>query len=275
MCFDQPSSATFAAVGALVAMIANRKLKSMGGGAARGANRFSIGVAYFVLMEALQAVQYSYIDQCESSTNQLLTILGFAHICGQPYFTHVMCGAFYHPKSTRGIQNAFTLSMCVVAGLAFFMRYIFAVVYPLSDYIPLDGKACPNTEWIRASSLTPGGENASCTFNGNYHLAWSVPMYQPTYLTPGPFIHCFVMFVPFLLTPGFLAKGFGIFLFLTGPYMASVVTPNLNEQASVWCFFSIAQITLMFCGVLLTQGPAKEEAPSGGRRRSSRGKKSE
>ena len=35
-------------------------------------------------------------------------------------------------------------------------------------------------------------------------------MYQPTYLTPGPFIHCFVMFVPFLLTPGFLAKGFGV-----------------------------------------------------------------
>ena len=107
-----------------------------------------------VLMETLQGVSYWYIDQCESKTNELLTVLGFLHICGQPYFTHVMCGAFYHPKSTRGIQNAFTLSMCVVAGLAFFMRYIFAVVYPLSDYIPLDGKACPNTEWIRASSLT-------------------------------------------------------------------------------------------------------------------------
>jgi len=28
----------------------------------------------------------------------------------------------------------------------------------------------------------------------------------------------------------------------------------LNEQPSIWCFFSIVQITLMFCGVLASQG---------------------
>jgi preprotein translocase subunit SecF len=40
----------------------------------------------------------------------------------------------------------------------------------------------------------------------------------------------------------------GCFLFLFGPFLAGLITPNLMEQASVWCFFSIAQIAIMlFC----------------------------
>jgi len=37
----------------------------------------------------------------------------------------------------------------------------------------------------------------------------------------------------------------GVFLFAFGPYLASWFTPNLMEQASIWCFFSIAQIAIM------------------------------
>ena len=41
-----------------------------------------------------------------------------------------------------------------------------------------------------------------------------------------------------------------------------------NEQASIWCFFSIAQIAAMFVGVLL-MGSDKGEAASGPRARAS------
>jgi hypothetical protein len=46
-------------------------------------------------------MSYSYIDQCGpgDTMNQLLTVLGFAHICGQPYFTHVRP---LHPSPSRG-----------------------------------------------------------------------------------------------------------------------------------------------------------------------------
>merc|ERR1712086_977350 len=61
-------------------------------------------------------------------------------------------------------------------------------------------------------------------------------------------IHSFMMFVPFcVVKPGFLAPGF--FLWLTGPYMAAWITPNLMEQASIWCFSSISQIGLMLFAV--------------------------
>lgn len=77
-------------------------------------------------------------------------------------------------------------------------------------YVPLEVDAThPATEWLRSTSDTPGGTNGTCTFQGNgdsHHLAWSVPMYQPTYFTPSVFIHSFVMFAPFLATPGLHAK---------------------------------------------------------------------
>ena len=220
------------------AAYAHRVLTGKGGAAERGATRFTAGVLYFVLMETLQGLSYSVIDQCESATNHALTVLGFAHICGQPYFTHLMCGAFYRREGKRGIQNDFVLRLCVVAGGAFFMRYVLAaydVRVAGQNYIPLDGVACPNTEWIRASTATPGGANTTCTFSGSMHLAWSLPLYQPTYFTPSVFIHSFVMFAPFAVTPGVEAKVFGLFLFLTGPYMSTLLTVRPPHAISA-CF---------------------------------------
>jgi hypothetical protein len=45
--------------------------------------------------------------------------------------------------------------------------------------------------------------------------------------------------------------------------MSTLITDDLNEQASIWCFFSICQITLMFCGVLGLQmkGSSAKEPP--------------
>jgi len=37
----------------------------------------------------------------------------------------------------------------------------------------------------------------------------------------------------------------GVFLWALGPYLASWITPNIQEQASIWCFMSIAQIGIM------------------------------
>lgn len=37
----------------------------------------------------------------------------------------------------------------------------------------------------------------------------------------------------------------GLFLWLTGPFLAAYISPNLFEQASIWCFFSISQIAIM------------------------------
>jgi hypothetical protein len=95
-----------------------------------------------------------------------------------------------------------------------------------------------SSEWLRGDKI--------CTFNGKYHLAWSVPMSDPSYLVPGAQIHSFLMYAPFFALwekKGMIIQG--AFLFFTGPFLAAWVSSNLFEQASIWCFFSIAQITSM------------------------------
>eukprot|EP00656_Telonema_subtile_P051370 TRINITY_DN6886_c0_g1_i3.p2 TRINITY_DN6886_c0_g1~~TRINITY_DN6886_c0_g1_i3.p2 ORF type:complete len:148 (-),score=39.20 TRINITY_DN6886_c0_g1_i3:184-627(-) len=100
--------------------------------------------------------------------------------------------------------------------------------------------ANPSTEWLRGRSL--------CTFKTQsmYHLGWSIPMADPTYVIQGAGIHSFLMFAPFFAL--YEKKGMviqGSFLFAFGPGLASMISPNLMEQASIWCFFSIAQIAIM------------------------------
>ncbi len=51
---------------------------------------------------------------------------------------------------------------------------------------PMVGNALASTEWLRGEKL--------CTWKGNYHLAWSVPMADPTYNVMGAGIHSFLMF---------------------------------------------------------------------------------
>ncbi len=97
-----------------------------------------------------------------------------------------------------------------------------------------------STEWLRGMSL--------CTFKTKsmWHLGWSVPMADPSYYVMGASIHSFLMFAPFFVL--YEKKGMilqAVFLFIFGPVTASLISSNLMEQASIWCFFSIAQISIM------------------------------
>ncbi len=71
-------------------------------------------------------------------------------------------------------------------------------------------------------------------------------MADPSYYVMSASIHSFLMFAPFFAL--YEKKGMiiqGLFLFFFGPVMASMFSSNLMEQASIWCFFSIAQISIM------------------------------
>lgn len=198
------------------------------------------GVFFFFTMELLQAVQYFFIAPninspiCDTIINQVLTVLGFAHICLQPYFCHVINAALTKNEKYKD-RYMIIKRLCLIGGSMLFSRWLLSYVWEttLGD--------AQSTEWLRGQKL--------CTFRGNYHLAWSVPMADPTYVIPGAAIHSFLMFAPFFAL--YEKKGMvlqGVFLFVFGPYLAGLITPNLFEQASIWCFFSIAQIAIMlFC----------------------------
>merc|ERR1711916_153546 len=183
-----------------------------------------------------------------------------AHICLQPLFTHVINSSLTRSKTLLS-QYKIIYRLCVLSGMMLFSRSLLAefggptwVKQPvISSYDNFTGIAppengCGTAEWLRGSEL--------CTYSGKYHLAWSVPMADATYWVPAASTHSFMMFAPFFVLKWdranslkeYLFRGMaiqGFFLWLAGPYLASWITPNLQEQASIWCFFSIAQITIM------------------------------
>jgi hypothetical protein len=228
-------SGAFAAIGLFLSWWVYSKTKN---------TSLASGVFFFFTMEFLQAIQYFFIadtidsPECETTINKVLTVLGYLHICLQPYFCHVINSAL--TRNPQYIDRYVLIKrLCLIGGALLFSRYLLADVWEQSD------RFAKSTEWLRGSKL--------CTFRGKYHLAWSVPLADNSYVIPGVSLHSFLMFAPFFaLYEKRTMLIQGMFLFATGPYLAAYITPDLMEQASIWCFFSIAQIAFMLFAIRAT-----------------------
>lgn len=233
MCFTGEMSAAFAAMGLLASWWVYSRTHN---------TELASGIFFFFTMEFLQAVQYYFIADslespvCESMVNQLLTLAGFLHICLQPYFCHVINCSLTKSEKYRDRYSVIK-RLCLIGGFMLFARHFLSYIPTLNTMDVSDYKS---TEWLRGEKL--------CTFKTKamVHLGWSVPMADPSYYVQGAGIHSFLMFAPFFAL--YEKKGMvvqGLFLFLFGPVMAALISDNLMEQASIWCFFSIAQIVVM------------------------------
>ncbi len=228
MCFSKEMSGAFAGIGLFTSWWIYSKTKNA---------ELAGAVFFFFTMELLQSIQYFFIAPnldspiCDEIINQILTILGYLHICLQPYFCISMSSAL--ARSPRHRDRCMIIKrLCLLGAAMLFSRFLLAYVWPGT----LDGKK--STEWLRGEKL--------CTFKGAHHLAWSIPFADSTYVIPGISLHSFLMFAPFFALyekRGSIIQG--IFLFITGPLLAGWISPDLMEQASIWCFFSIAQIIIM------------------------------
>jgi hypothetical protein len=249
MCFDQKSSFGFSAMGLFGAWWVHKKTNNL---------ELASGVFFFFTMEFLQGLQYFVIAEdlqsswCDNWINQFLTMLGFLHICLQPYYCHVINASLTNSPKYK-LKYDVIKRLCLIGGGCLFVRFLLGwadtlglfdiTMFPMTSNtmdvsFPAGADTGKSTEWLRGEKL--------CTFAGKYHLAWSIPMADPSYYIPGAQIHSFLMYAPFFAL--YEKKGMviqGAFLFLTGPVLAAYITPNLMEQASIWCFFSISQICSM------------------------------
>lgn len=249
MCFNGYMSGSFAALGFIFAGWLRFKTSN---------KRLSNAVLFFFLMEFLQFIQYFFLAKspedpyCKTLINQVLTVLGFLHICIQPTVTMEVNHALTQKPSPKysaernemlkkhDIQYSIMKRLCMIAGFLFFIRYPMSFI-PGWNTLP---KNELSTEWLRGHTL--------CTFKSDtmIHLGWSVPFSDPTYNMMSVGVHSFMMFAPFVAMydkKHMVVQGF--VLWLTGPAMASLFTDNLFEQASIWCFFSIAQIAILLTAI--------------------------
>jgi len=260
MCFSFQMSATFSLLGLVFMWWVHRT---------NGNWNILLGVGWFVLMEMLQVIQYMYIatdidpanptlDQmnrspmCQAKENQFLTFLGLVHIAFQPMFSAYLSNAFVKSESNTKVF-AFVTRFQFWGGVWLISRHMITYVEPsiLESYgISSDNIFNANTwntsiEWLSGPAL--------CTYKGFHHLAWSIPLSPVNYYVPSMSVHMMLMFLPFfVLDHGSFLKNIGnriagLLLFLTGPVLADWITPNRQESASIWCFFSILQVVGLVC----------------------------
>lgn len=181
-----------------------------------------LGIAYFALMEILQYFQYKVIDQCNNKWNKILTEIGYLHICFQPFFFNIWLFAFTKKP------NFFILKLCFFAALLLASRLFFVKYNELCDgkNEPLCGKK-------------------TCAFSGEKHVAWNLRLRAPgkNWFTPSIGLHAFMWIAPALTL---LELKPLLALILTGPYLGVILTNNIHEQPSIWCYTAIAQMFITY-----------------------------
>lgn len=182
-------------------------------------------LAWFGLMEAIQAASYPFIEQCESPANQLLTLAGYLHISFQPFFINAVALYFMPKEAARK-----------VAPLAYFVCFVGAALMLIQLYpFAWAGHCAP------ARPLCGGG--VLCTVSGQWHIAWLLPingigneLADKSFLGYGFISYAVAAFY----LPGLMGSWrFTLFSYLAGPVLAGMTTSNVNEWPAVWCLFSI------------------------------------
>ena len=182
-----------------------------------------ITLAYFTIMEALQALSYPVAGICHSSLNQLLTLLSFMHIAFQPFFINMVM-MYLIPNSLRKKIALPVYCLCgIAAAVTLLQMYPFAWAGTCIASVPLCG-----------SEL--------CAVMGDWHLAWTIPLNGlMNNLWPMPLMGMPGYFIVGLVLPFFYGSWrANLYHIVFGPLFAYLVTNSINEGGAVWCTFSIA-----------------------------------
>lgn len=180
-----------------------------------------IPLGYFSLMEMLQAVTYTVIDQCSLPMNQVLTYFGFLHIAFQPFFIN-MFSLHFIPAENRRRVVPWVYMVCLFGTMMFLYRQ-----FPF--------------EWAGMCTQHHDamcGERL-CSVHGSWHIAWEVPLNGITWLGWGYYFPAF--FLPVI----YGSWRFTVYHILVGPALALLTTNNWNEWPAVWCLFSIGLLLVV------------------------------
>ena len=194
---------------------------------------FWLPMGYFTAMEILQAVSYPVVDQCDLRSNQIVTLLGYVHIAFQPLFFNILCLHFL-PRDYAERIRVPVYTVCVAAAAG-----------SLAMLIPLESAGlCDDGRMMCAQRM--------CTYMGEWHLAWELPFngwgngfadHWLLWIAEDGFIayQTAFFFMPLIYGAWRLA----VYFYLTGPYLVTYLTDNLDEQPAIWCLLSIAMLILL------------------------------
>jgi len=124
-------------------------------------------IFYFSLMELIQAALYPVLDQCDNWWNQLVTFLGIAHICFQPFVMNWLAAQEQKHNPVYYGRFMFACRLSFLFGVWLMARSIFEIVGITKSIVPEECKFTYRTEMLRGTKL--------CSYTGKVHLDGTLP----------------------------------------------------------------------------------------------------
>lgn len=226
--------------------------------------QYSLGIFYWGIMEFVQIFQHMYAAgpednyaMCENPINKNLTKLSNAHLVFQPAVVSLGLMSLYrrHDIEARIIGD-FLFKLALLSCLWFpSYAWICHLTGTPMELLPPSTEDCPNYQWMAEGydgflkQTTPNVPGQPCVYYApteTGHLAWAIPIHKQTYFFSSPNVHFLMFFGPYIVMTKYpVLQGIAFLFWITGPYLAHNLTPSVNEQPAIWCFFSVAQSLAM------------------------------
>lgn len=193
--------------------------------ALRGESRaIWLTLGYFTVMEGLQALGYTVVDQCGTTSNKAVTLLSYLHIVFQPLFINAFAMAIAPQPVPLRVQRR-------VYGFAGICSAL--ILFRLA---PVDWAGLCRTGEVMCNT-------AFCTVSGSWHIAWQVPL-NGLYNSLNDGLDTAIQFPDYMAAVFILPLLYGAWRFVlfhltAGPVLAWILTSNPDEMPAVWCLFSI------------------------------------
>lgn len=183
-------------------------------------------LAFFTLMEFLQAASYIWIGECGMGENVLLTRLSYMHIAFQPPVVSAFMLSFTS-KKTREKWFKLVMGVSFVSTILLLSKMFVPMMWDVpQEYMCRVGEALCGTD--------------VCTYRGDWHQAWRLPLL-------GVIPAFFVYNLPVFIMPIFYgAWRISLYHAALGPILAYMLTTDPNEAPAIWCLFSVALLGAMF-----------------------------
>lgn len=182
-------------------------------------------LGYFSLMELLQAVTYSVVDQCGTPLNESMTFLGYLHITFQPFFINAV-SLYFVAKEVRQKIGPAVYAVCGVSAILLLLN-----IFPFA----WAGKCDPHVREMCSDCL--------CSYYGRVHIAWKFPMNGMfNWMVLGnKHINAWMIYLipAFLLPLIYGSWKMTLYHILMGPVPARIITGSVEEMSAFWCLLSI------------------------------------
>jgi hypothetical protein len=207
-------------------------------------------IAFYAVMETLQALQYSMLDRCGEWPNYLSTVVAHALVVVQPCLWNVYRLANARKLIGRALSTgdfeaaARGREAAAVFAAAIGMSFVWAACFSLR-LLPFD--LLPPTRTVTYSVLRNDEIMVGprvCTQTGPRHLTWTLPYQSKNGLEANLFAYLLLWFYPALYEPQGVVR---CACWITQVLVVVSTAGSIHELPTTWCALSVPIILTGIC----------------------------